>query len=86
MTSNPQMPGRAGTSFTNIIYTKLSTFPSMEISGICIPFFFNFRSVENVDRHSKTKTKNLISCDVKRFFIPLRYVQNDSFCGFSTEH
>jgi len=30
------MSGCAGTSFTNIIYTKLSTFPSREISGLCI--------------------------------------------------
>ncbi len=32
ITSMPQMPGCAGTSLTNVIYTKLSTFPSSKIS------------------------------------------------------
>jgi hypothetical protein len=30
---NPHTPDTADTSFTNIIYTKLSTFPSRKISG-----------------------------------------------------
>jgi len=34
MTSNPQMPGCAGTNLINLIYTKLSTFPSSKISQI----------------------------------------------------
>jgi hypothetical protein len=38
MTSNPQMPGREGTSFTNIIYTKLATFPSRKNNAIIRPF------------------------------------------------
>jgi len=42
-------------------------------------------SVENVDCHSEAKPKNLISWAIRRFFTPLRSVQNDSFCGFSTE-
>ena len=33
-------PDYAGTSFTNVIYTKLSTFPSREISGLCIGRLF----------------------------------------------
>ena len=33
MPSKPQIPDCTGISFTNIIYTKLSTFPSREISG-----------------------------------------------------
>jgi hypothetical protein len=32
MTSNQQMPDRAGTSFTIFIYTKSATFPSRKIS------------------------------------------------------
>jgi len=38
MTSNPQMPGCAGTNLINLIYTKLSTFPSSKISRIRMPF------------------------------------------------
>jgi len=38
MTSNPQMPGCAGTNLINLIYTKLSTFPSSKISQIIHPF------------------------------------------------
>jgi len=38
MTSNPQMPGCAGTNLINLIYTKLSTFPSSKISQIIYPF------------------------------------------------
>jgi hypothetical protein len=37
MTSNPQMPGCAGTNLINLIYTKLSTFPSSKISQIIHP-------------------------------------------------
>ena len=33
MTLKPQMSDYADTSFTDIIYTKLSTFPSRKISG-----------------------------------------------------
>jgi len=39
MTSKPQMPDYAGTSFTNIIYTKLSTFPSRKISGLWVGIY-----------------------------------------------
>jgi len=40
MTQKPQMPDRAGTSFTNIIYTKLATFPSSKIPER-LPIFFD---------------------------------------------
>jgi len=36
MPSKPQIPDCTGISFTNIIYIKLSTFPSREIFGLCI--------------------------------------------------
>ena len=50
-------------------------------------------SIENMDCHSfdkfrrdsEAKPKNLNSWAIKRFFTPLRSVQNDSFCNFSTE-
>ena len=38
MTSKPQMPDCTSTSFTNVIYTKLTTFPSRKISRIMHPF------------------------------------------------
>ncbi len=47
MTSNPQMPGRAGTSFTNIIYTKLATFSSRKIYAIIRPFSTPSNKISN---------------------------------------
>jgi hypothetical protein len=40
MTLKPRMSNCAGTNFTNLIYTKLSTFPSRKISQIIHPVPF----------------------------------------------
>jgi hypothetical protein len=52
MISNPQMPGCAGTNLINLIYTKLSTFPSSKISQIIHPVFAARRPFRDCGRRA----------------------------------